>query len=141
MKVVSGSSNLKLAQGIASQLGGNVIEIEIEKFSNGEKRIRILENLKDEEVYLVQSFLPNTDEYLIETLLLSDAIKRLGAKKIIGIFPWLSYSPQDKVFREGEPLSSEVIVRVLEHHIDEFLLLDIHSELVLKMFSKKFKHL
>ncbi len=78
----------------------------------------------------------------METFLIVDAVRRMQPKKITMILPWFAYAPQDKIFREGEPLSSEVIIRVFENlGVDRFVTVDIHSKLVLDMFKKKVTHL
>ncbi len=140
--ILHGSSNLSLAESISSLSRIPLGKIEIENFPNKEIRLRVLEDLEGKDVYLVQSTNGRVNSYIIELALLADAAKRRGAKKITAILPWMGYSPQDKVFREGEPLSSEVVVRIMESApIDKFAVIDIHSQLVLEMFSKPVHHL
>lgn len=134
--LISGRSNKPLTISLAQKNNIPIAEVEIENFANMEKRIRILTPLQGKHVYIVQSTIKNPDEYIIELALLGDAAKRAGAQKISAIIPWFGYSPQDKVFREGEPLSSHVVTKMLESvGIDEFLVLDIHSPLVIQNFK------
>lgn len=140
--ILSGSSNKPLAQKIAKLLEIKLGKIEIEYFPNNEKRIRVVEDVDGKTVYIVQSTILKSDEYIVELAFIADAVKRQKPKKIVAIMPWFGYAPQDKVFRQGEPLSSKVIIKMLESSpIDEFVVFDIHSELVLKMFTKKVTHL
>jgi len=142
ISLISGTSNKPLAQKVAKLLKLKLIKTEIQRFPNNELRIRVLEKLKNKNVFILQTLNGNVDDYIIELGLLADASHRLGAKKITAIIPFLGYSPQDKIFREGESLSSQVVIKMLEaSDIDEFVVFDIHSELVLKMFTKKVHHL
>ncbi|MFC1780462.1 ribose-phosphate diphosphokinase [Patescibacteria group bacterium] len=136
--LLSGSANRPLALKVAKELSIKLGRVEIESFPNNEIRIRIQENVKDKTVFIIQPTIFPAERYILELALLADGAKRSGAKKIVAIIPWFGYSPQDKVFREGEPLSGEVVIRMLEATaIDEFAVADIHSDLVLKMFKKK----
>jgi ribose-phosphate pyrophosphokinase len=111
--------------------------IEITYFPNKEKRIYITSDVAESEVIILQSFINNPDEYIIETMLIADAAIRKGAKKITAVTPWFGYSPQDKVFREGEPISAELVIKILEASgIDEFHIFDIHASHLLSRFSK-----
>lgn len=140
--LISGSSNKLLAQAISKKADIHLCEVELEEFANREIRLRVIGNVKGKCVYILQSTNYPAERNIIELCLIADAAKRSGAEKIIAIIPWLGYSPQDKVFREGEALSSEVIVRILESApIDEFVTVDVHSQLVLGMFKKPIKHL
>lgn len=139
--IVAGSSNKPLASHIAKRLGIPLAAIELSRFACSETRVRVTSDLKNKTVLLVQSTSAPANEHLVECLLIADAVKRCGPKKIIGVMPWFGYAPQDKVFRPGEPLSSEMVIRLFETAgIDEFVVCDIHSALVLEKFSKKVTH-
>lgn len=126
--LLSGSSNLPLAEKIAKALEMELGTIELSLFPNGERRVHIATNTKNRTVYLIQSISTPPDQMLVELLLMADAAKRMGAGKVVGIIPWLGYSAQDKVFREGEPLSSELIAHLIKTAgISEVITLDLHS--------------
>lgn len=138
MKIIAGSHNLALAQNVSKQLNAPLVQSEINKFPNGEFKIYIKENLSSEEVIIINSLSHPTHENIFQLILLADAAKRVGAEKITALIPWLAYSPQDKVFREGEPLSSKTLIAAIENTpIDNFILLDLHSNLVLDYFTKQ----
>lgn len=140
MKILSGSAHPKLAKEIAKELKTKLGEIEISKFSNGEKRIWIKEEIANKAVFVIQPTI--TDEDIIELCLIVDAAKRRGVKKIIAVTPWFGYSAQDDVFREGEPLSAKVVIGILEASgIDEFILVNPHSKKILSFFSVPAMHL
>ncbi|MEI7578904.1 MAG: ribose-phosphate diphosphokinase [bacterium] len=140
--ILSGSSNYPLAKSIAKRNKLQLAEVEISHFANQEKRIHILTDLKDQDVMIVQSTCGKPDEFLIETLLLKDAATRMQPRSISLVIPWLAYSPQDKVFRTGEALSSEVVVKMLELiGFDKIYVFDLHSEHVLKKFTQAIDNL
>lgn len=140
--IASGSSNPKLATEIADSLDIPLCALEIETFPNGELRIRILDDVKNKHLYIIQSTSYPAERHLFEMLFIADAAKRMGAKRITGIIPWFGYSAQDKVFRKGEPLSASIAVKLLESSdVDDFVILDIHSTAVLKYFKKPVVHL
>jgi ribose-phosphate pyrophosphokinase len=142
MKIVSGSSNMELAQRIAQKLDLSVADVEITKFSNGEKRVFVKESVRGENVILVQSFSDPTDEHVIEFLLLADAVERSGARHVNLVLPWMGYSLQDKVFREGEPIAAKVIANLVSNaYVKRTFLLDLHNSSTPGFFSIPTQHL
>jgi ribose-phosphate pyrophosphokinase len=90
----------------------------------------------------VQSFSTPVDEHVLETLLLVDALERLGAKELTLIIPWMGYSLQDKVFREGEAIAAKVVANVLSNtFINRIFLLDLHNPSIPGFFSVPTYHL
>ena len=143
MKLISGSSNRPFADSLARKLGIEQIEVEITKFANDEKRVKVApENIKGQNIILVQSFSAPVDEQIMETLLLTDALERLGARHINLVIPWLGYSLQDKVFRDGEPISAKVVADLISHtYIKRVFILDVHNTSVPGFFSIPTHHL
>ncbi len=136
MKIISGSSNRTLAESIAKHLNSELVDVEIGKFSNGEKRVWIKGPVRGQNVTLVQSLSEPTDEHLIESLLLVDALERMGARHINFVMPWMGYSLQDKVFREGEPIAAKVVANLLSNlYIKRVFLLDLHNSSIPGFFS------
>jgi ribose-phosphate pyrophosphokinase len=142
MKLISGSSNLPLATKIAKHLNIQMLDVEITKFSNGEKRVWIKDDIAGENICLIQSFDRPVDENIIETLLIIDALERAGARHINFIIPWMGYSLQDKVFRDGEPIAARVIANILSNtYIKRISLLDLHNSSTPGFFSIPTHHI
>lgn len=136
MKIISGTSNRQLAQNIAEKLNLKLIDCEISKFKNGEKRVWIKENINGENVVLIQSFSEPTDEYLIEFLLMTDALERSGTRHVNAVIPWMGYSLQDKLFRQGEPIAAKVIANLISNaYVKRAHLLDLHNTSIPGFFS------
>ena len=136
MKLLSGSSTPTLAKNIAKALKILQINCDIEQFSNGEKKIWIKDELQGENVVIVQSFVNPTDETIIETLLMIDALERLGVRHVSLVIPWMGYSLQDKVFRKGEPISAKVIADLISHsYVRRASLMDLHNDSIPAFFG------
>ena len=142
MKIFSGTSNKPLAQKIAKGLGIVLSSPEVFIFPDGEKRIRILDKVLDEDVYVVQSTSKPTDENYMELFFIIDGLKRSGAKSITAIVPYFGYQRQDHQFREGEAVSVKVIAEILEKlGISKLIALDLHSIKIEKAFNIPVCHL
>lgn len=149
MHILSGSSNPALASEILFLLktqspASQLIATDIETFANGEKRVRILDEAKvrGQKICLVQSFSQPVDVTIIETLLLVDAVERLGAKEVTLVIPWMGYSLQDKVFREGEAIAAKVVANILSNSfISRIFLVDLHNPSIPGFFSTPTYHL
>jgi len=136
MLVFSGSSNQPLARKIARSLKTRLGKIELSRFPNDEARVYIKENDPGSRAVLVQSLSHPTDRHLLELMLIGDALARLGVKKIILVIPWFGYSKQDKVFRPGEPLSSQVVAKILQLlPLEKVITYDLHNPGIIKFFK------
>jgi len=138
MHIIAGSSNLPLAQKIARQLQTEVIDCELSSFGNGEKRVWIKDGdlVKGHNVAIVQSFSRPVDDNIMETLIMADALARLGVKEIFLVIPWMGYSLQDKVFRPGESIAAKVVADLISgSQIDRVFLLDLHNHSIPAFFS------
>lgn len=131
MKIIGGSSNQSLTKSLAAQLNAEIISTEITTFPNGERRVWIndeISNVKGHNIALVQSFSQPVDMHIMETLLIIDALERMGARHINLIVPWMGYSLQDKVFRDGEPIAAKVVANLVSHaYVKRAFLLDLHN--------------
>lgn len=131
-------TNKPLSEGIASSLTTGIFYPEITVFPDGERRIRILEEVVDQEVVFLKtsSVTDNVDSFIIETAFLIDAFKRSGASSVTGIIPYLPYCRADHVFRSGEAVPLEVIIHLLERSgLTKIVFVDPHTIKMPEMFS------
>ena len=127
MIVLGGSASIDLAGKVAKTLNAKHGELEIKRFPDGEKYVRILDDVKDQNVVAVQSLYRNPDEYIMELLLLVDALRDLGASSITGVVPYLAYARQDARFKPGEAVSSLTIAKLFETvGMTSFMTVDTH---------------
>ncbi|HYW01867.1 MAG TPA: ribose-phosphate diphosphokinase [Candidatus Acidoferrum sp.] len=133
MIVVGGSSCQDLASKVAEQLGTKAARLEIRRFPDGEKYLRVLEDVKGDEVVVIQSIHHSPDELLFEYLLIVDTLKDLGTKKVHSFIPYFAYARQDERFNAGEALSFRTVGKLIKSvGTDELFTIDMHQHRVLK---------
>ncbi len=142
MKILGGSASLDLAQDVADILQTKLSSVDIHIFPDGERRIRITEQVVDEECVVIQSAPPPVDTNYMELFFLIDALKRSGAEKVTAVVPYFGYQRQDHVFREGEAVSLEVVIRILESlNIDRLVSVDMHTPKIPDLFHIPVSHI
>lgn len=131
--MIGGSSSENLANNVASQLGLTAGKIEIRRFPDGEKYLRVLDDVKDQHIIVIQSMHHTPDDLLFEYLLLVDALKDLGAKRVTSFIPYFAYARQDERFKPGEALSFKTVSKLIESvGTDEIFTIDMHQHRVLR---------
>lgn len=126
MIIVSGSSNRLLSEHLAAEAGWELSGCELRRFPDGESYVRILSPLQDKDVLIVSATFP--DGNIIETLLLHDAVVRRKPSSVRLLVPYYGYQRQDKLFKEGESVSAEVIAGIIDNRFDEIMTVDLHAE-------------
>lgn len=128
-KIIGGSSNKTLLQDLNKVLGFDFIDAKIERFADQELRIELQSSLYNENVLIVQSTSCPANDHLMELLLLVDAVKRLGAKKIVALIPYFGYSRQDRRSYDFSPISASLVANILESSgVDHLITFDLHSK-------------
>ncbi len=142
MKVLSGSSNSILAENIATQLKVPLVAADLTTFANDERRVWIKDDVRGENIILVQSFSNPADTHIMEFLLMVDALERLGARHITAVIPWMGYSLQDKAFRTGEPISAKVIANIISNsYVKRAIIFDLHNSSIPGFYSIPTQHI
>ncbi|MDP3998284.1 MAG: ribose-phosphate pyrophosphokinase [bacterium] len=142
IKLFSGTANLPLAQKVAQELGVELGKVEVIRFADTESRVWVNDDIKGKNVVLIQSICPPVDQNLVEFLLLADALSRGKPKKLIAVVPYFGYARQDKIFREGEALSSQMVARLIElAGFEKLITIHLHSLNILNFFKIPVVHL
>lgn len=142
MQIFSGSSNRPLAKKIARALNEKLSPLEIYIFPDGERRVRVEENIVGEQAVIVQPTSTPSDQNYMELFFIADAVQRSGAKSTAAVVPYLGYQRQDHIFRDGEAVSLEVIVKTLEAvGINLLIAFDLHSIKIPEVFKIPVLHL
>ena len=127
MKIFSGTSNIKIAEKIANLAGVPLGKIDLATFSDGELRVAFQENIRGENVFLVQSTNPPA-ENLMQLLLMLDAAKRASAKTVTAVIPYYGYSRQDRKDQPRVPISARMIMDLMSAAgVDRMITMDLHS--------------
>lgn len=135
-------SNRRLARQLAKKLNCELGEISIDHFKDGEILVKTLSDVKNKDVIIVESTAIKAHIRLFELLLLIDSIKRSGAKSVRLYIPYFGYSRQERVSWINEPVSCEVVAKILDTaNVDEILTFDLHHPDIEKFFKTKFTSL
>jgi len=134
--VVPGPASQSLGQKIAETLNARIVPVNLKTFPDGEYCLRFDGDVKDEEVIVVQTTGPPQDTNIMQLLLMLDTAKDLGADKVTAVVPYLAFARQDKRFLQGEAVSAETFVKLIEAcGSDRFITVNIHAKSTLKRFS------
>lgn len=135
MHVIGGTASTALAERISRELGNAPFGIPfIKRFPDGELYVRVGGRLEGEDVVLVQS--TRTDEDVLELVLLADAVRESGARRLAVVVPYFGYARQDRRFFPGEAVSARALARHVELDADLVVTVDLHSPLTMAAFSK-----
>src|SRR5581483_6956808 len=137
-----GSANKVLAQRVSNCLKLPLSKLEIFIFPDGERRVRVLDNVVDQHCVIIQPTSRPVDQNYVELFFIIDCLKRSGASFVTAVVPYLGYQRQDHVFRDGEAVSLEVISKALEATgLNKLITFDLHTIKTPDIFSIEFVHL
>ena len=141
LKIFSGRSNLTLAQGIVDVLGMDLGDLTIRTFADGELWVKYEENIRGQDVFIIQSTNEPADN-LIELFLLLDAAVRASAQRVTAVIPYFGYGRQDRKDQPRVPISSRVMVDVITTTgANRIISMDLHSTQIQGFASIPFDHL
>src|SRR5438067_8741268 len=142
LMVFSGRSHPDLADAIASHLGVELGEIELETFANGETYCRYLESIRGADVFLVQTGCEPIDRHLMELLFMIQAAKLASAKRITAVMPLFPYARQDRKAKPREPISARLVSDMLQlAGADRVLTMDLHAGQIQGFFTIPVDHM
>lgn len=138
----AGSSNQALARDVAKLLGVVLGEVELTRFTDGELRPWIKEDVRDKAVFVLESLSYPMDEYVMEMVLMGDAIRRSAPRTMVAVVPYMGYARQDKQHRVGEPVSARVIAKFIEiSKYQELITVDLHNDAIVGFFEIPVMHI
>jgi len=135
--IFSGTASQSLSAEIVTILGMKLGQIDLGKFSDGEIKAEVLENVRGHETFIIQSTCAPTNDNVMELMLITDALKRSSASRITAIIPYYGYARQDRRVRSSRvPISAKVISDMLNTvGVDRVLTVDLHSESIQGFFD------
>jgi ribose-phosphate pyrophosphokinase len=126
--VFAGNSNPELAGDICRHIGTGLGDAEVKRFSDGEIQIEIRENVRDKDVFILQSTCAPVNEHLVELLLMIDAFKRASAQRITAVIPYYGYARQDKKIAPRVPISAKLVADLIEvAGANRVITMDLHA--------------
>ncbi|MDR0484327.1 MAG: ribose-phosphate pyrophosphokinase [Alphaproteobacteria bacterium] len=142
MKLISGTSNRKLAEEIAQHLGTPLLDTNIGRFADQEINVEINESIRGEDVFVIQSTSYPTNDNLMELLVIIDALKRGSAKRITAVIPYYGYARQDRKSAPRTPISAKLVANLISvAGSDRILALDLHAAQIQGFFDIPVDHL
>src|SRR5947209_14510287 len=142
LKVFSGRANIPLAEKIARHLGDNLGKITLSNFPDGEVSVRIEEDVRGRDIFLVQPTCPPVNDNLMELLILLDAFKRSSATRITAVIPYYGYARQDRKDVGRVPITAKLVADLLTSAgASRVLALDLHAAQIQGFFDIPVDHL
>jgi ribose-phosphate pyrophosphokinase len=128
MKILTGNSNKPLAEAISAELKLPLVKAHIRRFSDNEIFVEILENVRGEDVFVVQSTSFPANDHLMELLIITDALRRSSARRITAVMPYFGYARQDRRTGSRTPISAKLVANLITHAgVNRVLTLDLHA--------------
>lgn len=141
LKIFSGRSNRELAERIAEEIGEPLGNCEIKNFSDGEIWVKYWENIRGNDVFIIQSTHPPSDN-LMELLIMIDAAKRASARRITAVIPYFGYARQDRKDQPRVAITSKLVANLITvAGADRVLTMDLHAPQIQGFFDIPFDHL
>jgi ribose-phosphate pyrophosphokinase len=142
VKIFSGSAHPELAQRIAKSMGAPLGDAMVSSFPDGESRVKINENIRGRDVFIVQPTCPPTNQNLMELLILIDAARRASAYRITAVIPYFGYARQDRKDQPRVPITAKLVANLLvAAGADRVLTLDLHAQQIQGFFDIPVDHL
>ena len=142
MKIFSGTSNLPLARNIVASIGLELAQCTISSFPDGETFVKIEENVRGEDVYIVQSASPPTNHHYMELFIMMDAVRRASAKRITAVLPFYGYARQDRKDQPRVPITAKLVANLLvAAGATRVLTMDLHAQQIQGFFDIPVDHL
>ena len=142
LMVFTGRAHRELAEAIAEDLGTSLVPTQAYAFANGEIYVRYSESVRGSDVFVLQSHCAPINEWLMEQLIMVDALKRASAKRITVVLPFYGYARQDKKHRGREPISARLMADLFKTAgADRVISCDLHTAQIQGFFDGPVDHL
>lgn len=136
MKIVAGNSNLDLAQRVADHLDQKLVKCTIKRFADGEISVEIHENIRGEDVFVIQSTSAPANDNLMELLLILDTLRRSSARRVTAVIPYFGYARQDRKSGPRTPISAKLVANLItQAGASRVLTLDLHAAQIQGFFD------
>ena len=137
LMIFSGNSNMKLATDVAVHLNQSIGKASVTTFSDGEISVEIQENVRGQDIFIIQPTCSPTNNNLMELMIMTDALRRSSVDMITAVIPYFGYSRQDRRVRSARvPITAKVVANMIANmDIDRLLTIDLHSDQIQGFFD------
>jgi hypothetical protein len=142
IKVLTGSAHRQLAERICAYIGVPLGDATVTSFPDGETYVKVNENIRGRDVFIVQPTCPPTNQNLMELLIMVDAVRRASAARITAVIPFFGYARQDRKDQPRVPITAKLIANLLTAAgVNRVLTMDLHAQQVAGFFDIPVDHL
>jgi ribose-phosphate pyrophosphokinase len=142
MKLISGTAHRALADRIADVLGQPLADVHVTAFPDGETFVKINENIRGEDVFIIQPSCPPTNHNIMELLIMVDAARRASAERITAVMPFFGYARQDRKDQPRVPITAKLVANLLTSAgVHRVLTMDLHAPQIQGFFDIPVDHL
>jgi ribose-phosphate pyrophosphokinase len=142
MKLMTGNSNLPLAKGIADYMNLPLTDASVRRFADNEIFVEIHENVRGEDMFVIQSTSHPANDNLMELLIMIDALRRASAKRITAVLPYFGYARQDRKDEGRVPITAKLVANLITRAgADRVLAMDLHAPQIQGFFDVPVDHL
>ena len=142
LAIVSGNANVPLAKAISRHLGVSLTKSLVSRFSEGEIRVKVNENVRGKDVFVVQPTCPPPNENLMELLILLDALRRASARRVTAVVPYFGYARQDRKDQPRVPITAKLVANLITTAgANRVLTMDLHTGQIQGFFDIPLDHL
>lgn len=141
-KIITGSANIPLSKNIVSYMSGqrgretNLVDAKVERFNDQEVYVEVYENVRGEDMFIIQPTSKPANDHLMEILIVSDALRRSSAARITAVIPYFGYARQDRRTKARTPISAKLVANlIIQSGITRVLTMDLHSAQVQGFFD------
>ena len=136
IRLLTGNSNPVLAKKIADYIDVELVKAEVNQFTDGETHVKILDDVRESDVFVIQSTCPPVNDNLMEMLIMIDCLRRASAGRITAVIPYYGYARQDRKDEGRVPISAKLVANLLTHAgADRILTMDLHAEQIQGFFD------
>lgn len=142
MKIISGSAHPELANKIVSHLGTQLTDVTVTSFPDGESFVKINENIRGQDVFIIQPTCPPTNHNFMELCIMVDAARRASAGRITAVIPFFGYARQDRKDQSRVPISAKLVANLLvAAGVHRVITMDLHAAQIQGFFDIPVDHM
>jgi ribose-phosphate pyrophosphokinase len=142
MKLISGTAHRALADRISDAIGQPLADVQVTAFPDGETFVKINENIRGEDIFIIQPSCPPTNHNLMELLIMVDAARRASAERITAVMPFFGYARQDRKDQPRVPITAKLVANLLTSAgVNRVLTMDLHAPQIQGFFDIPVDHL
>jgi ribose-phosphate pyrophosphokinase len=142
LKIITGNANRELAEAIVKNLKVDLCKAQITRFSDGEIQVKVEDNVRGADCFIVQPTCAPVNENLMELLILSDALRRASARRITAVIPYYGYGRQDRKAEPRVPITAKLVANlIVASGVSRVLSMDLHAGQIQGFFDIPVDHL